>query len=130
MLDENDVNQTEYWFNSDLGDKDNSELADLPAPMYEARADWSFGPVEISANYKDEGIDVEVNLGGVRLLRGRITKDNASLGGGLKLGIVKASVQLVANFDAKELVATGNVCRKNWKGHWKCDDFSACILRW
>ena len=91
---------------------------------------WSFGPLEMCAEYSNDGIDVDIKLLGQRIGGGRLDQNNATISVGVDVGLAKTSVGITADFGAKELVVDGEVCTRNWHGGWDCSGFHAVILRW
>lgn len=119
---------------------DTSAPRAVPAPNAKAlppfsttlhtRACWSFGPLEVCAEYSNGGIDFEVKLAGQRIGGGRLDSNNATFSVGVDLGLVKAGVTLTADFNARQLVAAGEACVRDWLGRWQCQGFNEVILRW
>lgn len=105
-------------------------LAVMMSTYHRREACFGVGPLEVCATYRDLGIDFEIKLLGQRIGSGRLDQNNANASVGVDLGVAKASVGLAADFNARELRITGEVCVRDWLGRWRCTSFNDVLLRW
>lgn len=91
---------------------------------------FSMGPLDVCATYSgEEEIHVEVLVAGEKFGDGVIHRRNPQICFVANIGLVKASVVLVADFNARELRAL-EACTSHGDGRWNCRRFDEKLLNW